>query len=214
MKKKVCIIDYGSGNLLSIKRAFEEVGAEIIITNDQKKILKSSHVVLPGVGAFKNAMTSINKLNLTEPIHELLGKNIPLLGICLGAQLFLSESEEFGRSKGLNLIEGKVRSIKKIFSKNKNLKVPHIGWCQLESHQNKIDNEDVIFRGLNSDDHFYFVHSFMMKPAKDDIILYNTRYDNLNITAIIGKNNLYGFQFHPEKSGKSGLKLLSNFLNL
>ena len=214
MNKKVTIIDYGSGNLLSLKRAFEEVGAEVVITNNKKKILDSSRVVLPGVGAFKNAMNSINNLGLINPIHDLISKDIPLLGICLGAQLILSESEEFGISKGLNLIEGRVVSIKKSFPKDKNFKVPHIGWCPLDSCQNKKNNDNILFNGLNNKDYFYFVHSFMIKPNKTDLILYKAQYENLDITAIIGKNNLYGFQFHPEKSGKSGLKILKNFLKL
>ena len=159
-------------------------------------------------------MNSINKLGLIDPIFNLLNRDIPLLGICLGAQLLLSESEEFGFSKGINLIKGKVKSINRFSSKNKNLKVPHIGWCPLISCQNKQNEDNILFNELSYKDHFYFVHSFMSKPDNTDFILYKATYEDIDVTAIIGNKNLYGFQFHPEKSGKSGLKLLKNFLQL
>ena len=213
MKKKVTVIDYGLGNLLSIKRAFEEINAEVIISNDKKKIINSSYLVLPGVGAFHTAMGLINNIDLVDTINEVVNKNIPFLGVCLGAQLILTKSEEFKISKGLNLIEGEVISIKNLKKKNTKIKIPHIGWKNIIPH-NEENKKDILLNGLNKKDYFYFVHSYIVKPKNKKIILCKTIDKDIFIPAIIKKKNLYGCQFHPEKSGKSGLKILRNFLKL
>jgi glutamine amidotransferase len=212
--KKVTVIDYGLGNLLSIKRAFEKVNAEVTVTNDHKKIVDSPYVVLPGVGAYKNAMKSIHALNLIEPLRVIADKGVPILGICLGAQLLLSESEEFGTTKGIDIIKGTVESIKKFNINKKKIIIPHIGWSKIVSTNQIRNKENPLFKDLSEDDYFYFIHSFISKPKNKDHILYQTKYENIKITGIHGNKNVYGFQFHPEKSGLSGLKLLQNFLLL
>tara|TARA_B110000858_G_scaffold152525_1_gene173767 strand:- start:206 stop:853 length:648 start_codon:yes stop_codon:yes gene_type:complete len=213
-KKKITIIDFGVGNLLSLKRAFENVGAEVMITNKQEKIINSSYIVLPGVGAFQNAMKSIINLKLVDCIKNVADKKLPLLGICLGAQLLLQKSEEFGTTDGLGIIKGAVKPINLFNIKKKKIIIPHIGWANIVS-TNDVENKDnLLFKDLNKDDFFYFVHSYVSKPLTKEQILYKTNYEDIDITAIHGTDNVYGFQFHPEKSGLSGLKLLKNFLLL
>jgi imidazole glycerol-phosphate synthase subunit HisH len=212
--KKVTVIDYGLGNLLSLKRAFEKINAEVTVTNDHKKIVDSPYVVLPGVGAYKNAMKSINALNLIEPLRVIADKGVPLLGICLGAQLLLSESEEFGTTRGIDIIKGTVEHIKKFNNNKKKIIIPHMGWSKIVSTNQIRNNKNPLFKDLSEEDYFYFVHSFICKPKNKDHILYQTNYENVTITGIHGSKNVYGFQFHPEKSGLSGLKLLKKFLLL
>ncbi len=213
MKKiDVTVIDYGLGNLLSLKRAFEFSGANVIITNDHKLISKASRVVLPGVGAFGKAMDSINSLNLKEEIILTAKKGIPFLGICLGMQLLLTESEEFGLHKGLNLLEGKVQAIRDIIKNKKDLKIPHVGWNTIKETNLKSKNEFSVLKNIKEHDSFYFVHSFVSLPKNSDERKYDTIYEGVKLPAIIGKKNILGFQFHPEKSGRAGLKLLEDFL--
>ena len=211
---KVTIIDYGAGNLLSLKRAFEFLESTVVITSDQKLISNSSRIILPGVGAFAKAMKSIRDLNLEETIISVAKKGVPFLGICLGMQLLLSESEEFGNTDGLNLIPGKVESINKISGGKENLKVPHIGWNTIQKSKNYKSLNQTLFNDLSADDSFYFVHSFASVPKNSENRLYDTIYEGVILSAVIGNNNIYGFQFHPEKSGKNGLKLLKKFLEI
>ena len=211
---KVTIIDYGAGNLLSLKRAFEFLESKVVITSDQKLITNSSRIVLPGVGAFAKAMKSIRDLNLEETIISVAKKGVPFLGICLGMQLLLSESEEFGHTKGLNLIPGKVESINKISGGKENLKIPHIGWNTIQKSKNSKSSNQTLFNDLRADDSFYFVHSFASVPKNSENRLFDTIYESVILSAVIGNNNVYGFQFHPEKSGKNGLKLLKKFLEI
>ena len=211
---KVTIIDYGAGNLLSLKRAFEVFESKVVITSDQKLITNSSRIILPGVGAFAKAMQSIRDLNLEETIISVAKKGVPFLGICLGMQLLLSESEEFGHTKGLNLIPGKVESINKISGGKKNLKIPHIGWNTIQKSKNSKSSKQALFNDLHVDDSFYFVHSFASVPKNSENRLFDTIYESVILSAVIGNNNIYGFQFHPEKSGKNGLKLLKKFLEI
>tara|TARA_B100000427_G_C15393869_1_gene544541 strand:+ start:99 stop:749 length:651 start_codon:yes stop_codon:yes gene_type:complete len=213
-KNAVTIIDYGLGNLLSLKRALEFVGASVDITKDSKKIFSSSRVVLPGVGAYGKAMQAINDLNIKDQIISVAEKGIPFLGICLGMQLLLSESDEFGNTKGLNLIEGKVRAIQDIVKNKNNLKVPHIGWNTINKYDESKKLELDIFKNSNKNHSFYFVHSFVSMPKKAEHKLFNTIYGETELPAVIGDKNILGLQFHPEKSSKNGLKLLENFLKI
>ncbi len=212
MVKKVTIIDYGVGNLLSLKRAFEAIDAEAIITNNPKKIINSSYVILPGVGAFKNAMKFINQLGLFDVIKQVAEKGNPLLGICLGAQLLLDGSEEFGLTPGLGIIRGNVKPIISYNRKNKKIIVPHMGWTNIYLKNNSGDKKKIFLNNINKNDHFYFVHSYVSKTTNINDTYYITEYEGIEITAIHGNENILGFQFHPEKSGKSGLKLLKSFL--
>jgi len=209
MKKEIIIIDYGMGNILSLKRALEYIGASVVVTKDNDIISKSSHIILPGVGAFPKAMETINKSGIGEAIRSSVKKGNFLLGICLGMQLLLTDSEEFLFSKGLDLISGNV----KIISKNKNIKIPHVGWSNLKKLNYSIKFDKYLFKNINKKDSFYFTHSFMCFKKKNKC-LYYTNYSNIKIPAVINSENIFGFQFHPEKSGKAGLILLENFKNI
>ena len=210
---KVTIIDYGVGNLLSVCRGFEKSGADVVVSNDPGQILMSEFVVLPGVGAFGNAMEALNKLKLVPVILEIANRGTPLLCICLGMQLLLEESEEFGKHKGLGLIDGKVKKMPDTSVDGKPLKIPHIGWNGLVS-DNSIDWRSTVLADNQIDDPMYFVHSFMAIPSHDEHRLANCIYGGHLVPAVIGRENVIGCQFHPEKSGSLGLKLLSRFINL
>lgn len=212
--KKILIVDYGLGNLLSLKRAFEYLGSEVIISNVASSLNEASKIILPGVGAYAKAMESIRQLNLEKPLISASNKGIPLLGICLGMQLLLGESEEFGKTKGLNIIPGKVKSIKKLIATNNKTKVPHIGWNTLHKSDSSKNFNLKIFKNIKSEQSFYFVHSFASFPKNQKHRIYDTRYGDVSVPAIIGDQNIFGFQFHPEKSGQQGLKLLKEFLKI
>ena len=199
--KKVVILDYGTGNILSIKSVLNLIGIKPIITNNKKKILNASHLILPGVGAFGTGMKNLNKFNLSKVIKEYSQKKKPILGICLGMQLLFEESSEFGRHKGLCLLEGKVEKInfKKIYT-------PVIGWYKLNAKKNsKIFKFNKKF--------MYFVHSYQCIPKDKKII--NSTYNIFNNKIIAGveKNNILGLQFHPEKSSVHGINIIKKFLN-
>ena len=213
-KLRVTIIDYGLGNLLSLQRAFEFIGVNAIITREHKLILGSTHVILPGVGAFPVAMDSIIKFKLKESLLKVANSGIPLLGICLGMQLLLTESEEFEHTRGLNLIPGKVKRINDSKNKSKKVKIPHIGWNTLIPNNINNNFELKLLEKTAKEDSYYFVHSFTSIPDKKEHRIYETLYEDINLSAIIKKKNILGFQFHPEKSGRSGLQVLRNFLQI
>ena len=195
----IAIIDYGMGNLRSVQKGFEKVGFSAKIVTDSNEIVKASGVVLPGVGAFKDAMENLQASGMVEAIHEVVKKGTPFLGICLGLQLMFSESEEWGLHKGLDLVEGRVRKIPA------GVKIPHMGWNAAE-----IVNDSPIMAGIDSGSYFYFVHSYYVDPVDPKVTTCQTDY-NMKFTSIITKDNLFGIQFHPEKSSSIGLKILKNF---
>ena len=209
--KKITIVDYGVGNILSISRAIEEVGFNTELTRDHNKILTSDFLILPGVGAFENAMKLLKENNLVETLNEFVKqKKKPLIGICLGMQMLLTKSFEMGEHKGLDFIPGKVIEIKN-FSNKKKIKVPHISWNEIFA-KNKL-NSNILPKDLINRS-FYFIHSFMsLTSNKNDVIAY-AKYFDVEIPAIIRRENVIGFQFHPEKSGKNGLNLLKNALKI
>ncbi|MFC4775691.1 imidazole glycerol phosphate synthase subunit HisH [Paenibacillus sp. GCM10023252] len=198
----IAIIDYGMGNLHSVSKAVERLGCEAVVTDDPRVILEADGAILPGVGAFGDAMDNLRQTELDEVTKAYAASGKPLLGICLGMQLLFSESEEHGRHEGLSLLEGKVVRFQGDF------KVPHMGWNKLRVEQ----AASPIFSGLE-EGHVYFVHSYHAKPEQSSDLLATTDY-NGQVTAIVGRGNVYGMQFHPEKSGDLGMQLLGNFLNL
>jgi glutamine amidotransferase len=208
---KVTIIDYGVGNLLSVQRGFEHCGAEVTLTADPEKIVSSERVVLPGVGAFANGMLALNNLGLVEAIRELSLQKTPLLGICLGMQLLLEESNEFGITAGLGLIPGKVIAVPDITSTGSRQKIPHIGWNALQVSNAKKDWQHSLLQDNKPGDATYFVHSFMAVPTDPEHRIADCIYGGHKIAAIISRENVTGCQFHPEKSGDVGLKILRRF---
>tara|TARA_B100000315_G_C14507145_1_gene555156 strand:- start:664 stop:1272 length:609 start_codon:yes stop_codon:yes gene_type:complete len=198
MRPKVAIIDFGVGNLRSAQKAFELSGANAIIVKDQDTLNTCDAIVLPGVGAFCDAMNNLN------PFNKLLIENSKdklIFGICLGMQLFFEQSEENGLHKGLKLMKGGVIKLPN------NVKIPHIGWNTID-----IKTENNLLKGVKSKEYFYFVHSYYALPS-EEITLATTHY-GAEIPAVVSKGNILGTQFHPEKSGKAGLRIIDNFVDL
>ena len=211
MNKKVAIIDYGVGNILSIQNAIRFNGFDPIITSKPELIEKSTHIILPGVGAFPAAMEKLKKLNLIDPIQSFKEKGKFILGICLGMQLLFSKSEEFKNTEGLKLIEGDITKLDK-FDNYHDIKLPNIGWrkLDLDSSNNKIE----LLTDIKKNSQFYFVHSYALKEFSKNVKIIKSSYGNISFPAIVKENNIFGCQFHPEKSRENGLKLINNFLNL
>jgi len=211
---KVTLIDYGLGNLLSVRRGLEHCGADVTITSDVDQIIRSERVVLPGVGAFANGMDYLIRLGIDDAIYELNQRSTPLLGICLGMQLLFSESEEFGLTKGLGLIAGRVVSIPSLSVEKNPLKVPFIGWSGLHPSENRVRWDETILRETPIGAEMYFVHSFMASPKSPDNRIADYLYGGNRISAVVSRENVIGCQFHPEKSGAYGLNVLKDFLLL
>lgn len=208
---EVTIIDYGVGNLLSVQRGFEHCGATVTLTADPEQIFSAKRVVLPGVGAFQNAMMALRALNLVEVIKEVGYRGTPLLGICLGMQLLLDESDEFGVTAGLGLIPGRVIAVPIQTLSGDAQKVPHIGWNALHPSRELIDWTSTLLQDNRMGDASYFVHSFMAVPSDPEHRIAYCLYGGHEIAAVIGRYQITGCQFHPEKSGEVGLKLLRRF---
>lgn len=207
---KIAIVDYGVGNLYSLIRAFNFFGVEAVITEDAKILEKADGIILPGVGSFEAGMRGLEIRGLTETIRNLAKDDKPVLGICLGAQIMLTEGHEFGIFKGLDIIKGKVVHFPILVD---NEKVPHIGWNTISPR--KGDSwSDTILDPFDKNDQVYFVHSYILEPESKENILALTTYGNHTFCSAVKKGNIYGCQFHPEKSGTVGLKLIENFINL
>lgn len=205
----IAIIDYDMGNLRSVAKAFEKIGAAPMVTRDPKAIKDASHVVLPGVGAFKDCMKNLEDYGLVDPIKKAVESGKPFLGICLGLQLLFEESMEFGAHKGLGLIKGKVvRFTPSKDDAGEELKIPHMGWNEI-----KIAKESPVLKGIADNTYFYFVHSYYAAPEDASVTLTKTGY-GIEFTSSISKDNIVACQFHPEKSQSAGLKLLKNFSDL
>lgn len=207
----VTVIDYGVGNLLSVQRGFEKCGAKVRLDSDPRSILTAKRVVLPGVGAFANAMAALKNYGLIQVIQEIAERNTPLLGICLGMELLFQESSEFGTTKGLGLIPGYVTSIPRVTKESAQLKIPHIGWNSIHPPRNDTGWHESVLSKNEVGDSMYFVHSFMAVPTEEENRLADCNYGGHRISSVVIKNNITGCQFHPEKSGEAGLKILKEF---
>ena len=209
---KVAVIDYSMGNLLSVRRALEHCGAQVQITSEPKAILNADCVILPGVGAFSAGMAALKTQSLDEVIKQVASSGKPLLGICLGMQMLMEESEEFGLTTGLGLVQGRVIEIPSTTPDGIPLKRPHIGWNDLLLPLHAHDWNASILQYVDVRESMYFVHSFMAVPT--DILdrLADCRYGNILISACIKHGNVTGCQFHPEKSGEAGLQILKSFI--
>lgn len=198
----ITIIDYGMGNLKSVYNALKKVNFDCQISSEVTDIEMADKLILPGVGAFKDAMDNLQNLDLILPIRKKVNDGCPLLGICLGMQMLFDEGYECELRKGLGFIEGKI----KLMNSKENLKIPHIGWNRLE-----FNRENKILNNINKESFVYYVHSFMATEMIDENLIAYSKYGDINIPGIVSKGNVYGMQFHPEKSGEVGLKILKNF---
>jgi len=204
---RIAIVDYDCGNLFSIQRALHELGIKSFITKNADEILASDKVILPGVGAFGDGMNSLRKQGLEDAVKKFAFSGKPLLGICLGMQLLMEESSEFGQHKGLGIVPGKVVRLQEKCHNGQRIKVPHIGWNDINFN---ISNP--LFNGLNSGTYVYFLHSFCVSASDTDYYVAKSAYGDNEFCAVIQKERIIGMQFHPEISGPAGLRLLENFI--
>lgn len=210
-KFKITVIDYGVGNLLSVQRGLEHCGAQVSLTSDPNVVVAAERVVLPGVGAFGDAMQALQERGLVPAIKALAEKGTPLLGICLGMQLLLDESEEFGLTKGIGLIPGRVLPVPTQTITGEVQKIPHIGWNGLMPAELRTDWKGSLLQDNVPGEAAYFVHSFMAVTADPCHRIADCLYGGHRIPAVIANNSIMGCQFHPEKSGEVGLKILRRF---
>lgn len=198
----IAIIDYDAGNIKSVQKAINLLGEETVLTREKEEILTADKVILPGVGAFGDAMEKLERFGLVQVIKEVVEKGTPFLGICLGLQLLFEESEESPGVKGLGILKGKIVKI----PEETGLKIPHIGWNSLD-----FPSEGTLFKGIQPNSYVYFVHSFYLQAEEKEIVKATTKY-GVTIEASVEKGNVYACQFHPEKSSDVGLQILKNFL--
>ena len=201
----IAIVDYGVGNLFSLQSSLHAVGAEVVVTADEAELRRADKILLPGVGAFEDAAAKLRESGLARPVCELAGEGTPLLGICLGMQLLFDKSYEYGEHEGLGLIRGEVRPIAEAIPSG--LKIPHIGWNALQ-----IKKESPLFSGIRDGDCVYYVHSYYAANCDDSVIA--TSEYGAELTGAVQRNNVFGCQFHPEKSGSVGLNILRAFAEL
>ena len=197
----IAILDYDAGNIKSVEKALQLLGEDTVLTRDRDTILSAEKVILPGVGAFGDAMANLDRFGLTEVIHEVVNRNTPFLGICLGLQLLFESSEESPGVKGLGILKGKIVRI----PEQPGLKIPHMGWNSLH-----IQNEGRLFAGIPEDTYVYFVHSYYLQAEEEKIVKATCEYGT-TIHASVEQGNVFACQFHPEKSSRWGLQILKNF---
>ena len=225
MKTATCValVDYERSNLFSVEAALRKVGADVIIARNRKGIMSADKLVIAGVGAFGDGMNGMKDNDLINPIKEFVAAGKPVLGICLGMQLFMSEGEEFGVHEGLDLIKGRVVRLEEAGVDAEKIKIPHVGWSYLfppnnsgtpqTSEHSEIWQKEAILRGILEGSYVYFIHSNVVVPDDKDLIIAEAVYGNNSICTVIRKGNIVGCQFHPERSGEVGLKIYSNFVS-
>lgn len=198
----IAIIDYGMGNLRSVSKAIEYLGASYRLCSKGKDLAQATKVILPGVGAFGDAMKELRARGFIDPIRELVARKSKLMGVCLGLQLFFEKSEENPGVKGLGIFKGSVKKFR-----SKGVKIPHMGWNDL-----KILKKHPLLEGVRSGEYFYFVHSYCGVPANKSLTLASCKYGQENFAAVVGNDHVFATQFHPEKSQEAGLRILKNFI--
>ncbi len=200
----IAMIDYDAGNIKSVEKALQKLGADVVITKEPQVILSADKVILPGVGSFGDAMNNLKKYGLDKVIDQVVENGTPFLGICLGLQLLFERSDESPEATGLGILKGEILRIPDA----EGLKIPHMGWNSLH-----LQNNGRLFQGLKENDYVYFVHSYYLKAEDESIVKATTNY-SVNIHASVEKDNVFACQFHPEKSSDVGLKILKNFVEL
>lgn len=200
----IILIDAGTGNLRSVQKALESIGANVLRTDDPQKVLSGKRIVLPGVGAFGDFMSGLRSSGLEDPIKEIAARGVPFLGICVGMQALFDVGEEMGQHRGLGLLSGKVVR----FAESLSVKVPHTGWNQVEVHK-----ETPLFRAIDTGSYVYFNHSYYCQTGNPSDVIGTTEY-GLRYTCAVQRENIFGVQFHPEKSQVVGLQILKNFLEI
>lgn len=200
----IAIIDYDAGNLKSVEKALQYLGEECIVTRDKEKLLKADKIILPGVGAFGDAMEKLHMFGLVDVIHKLVKENKPFLGICLGLQLMFESSEEGPGVKGLGLLPGKIVK----FPEKEGFKIPHMGWNSID-----VKEGSRLFKGVSNNSYVYFVHSYYLQAENENDVAATTEYIT-HVHASVEHDNIFACQFHPEKSGDVGLRILKNFCEL
>jgi len=221
---QVAIIDYGMGNLFSVSQACEKAGLQSFITSVPQEISTAAAVILPGVGAFGDAMDTLVKLDLVSVIQDIAASPKPLVGICLGMQLMMTESNEFGNHRGLGIIEGEVVRLEESVEDARVMKIPQVGWNQIHATRSGLNGKspnvsdetwDVpLLKGIPDGEYMYFVHSFYSKPVDDAVVVSTTRYAGIEFCSSVRLDNLFACQFHPERSGLSGLQVYRNLSDI
>lgn len=206
---QVAIVDYGMGNLFSVKHACAQAGLRVDITGSKRDILRAAAVILPGVGAFGTAMESLAKLDLVGPLKEVAASQRPFVGICLGMQLLMTESHEFGHHQGLGIIEGEVLPLPLMTNDGRRFKVPQVGWNRIRAAGGESPWKGTLLDGLVNDEFMYFVHSFYCKPTDAGMVLTTTRY-GFEFCSSLQRRNVFACQFHPERSARQGLQIYRN----
>jgi len=206
---KIVIIDYELGNLFSVRQALENIGTEVIISKDPAELAAADAAVLPGVGAYADAMKNLENAGLVKAIHRHIDEGKPFMGVCLGLQLLFSSSDEFGGSTGLNIFPGLVKKFETIDNVGEKVRVPQIAWNQVE--KGEVDWKNTPLESLEEKEHMYFVHSFYVEPKDSSIVLSRTNYGHKEYTSSVLKNNIFACQFHPEKSAEKGLTIYRNW---
>lgn len=200
----IAIIDYGAGNIQSVSKALRHIGCDCIVTRDKEEIMRADGAVLPGVGSFGDTVDSLDRYGIKQTVKDYIGSGKPFLGICLGMQLLFPRSEESPGAEGLGIYEGSISRI----PNGEGLKIPHMGWNSL-----RIDPESRLFKGIEKEPYVYFVHSYFLHATDRSLVAATTEY-GVTIDAAVERGNVFATQFHPEKSGETGLKLLKNFADI